>query len=824
MTATTDTARPPVASSDAPAVPAVADGVELLGPVSGSGYKDGTGLVRRADGQMVQLGPLMYALLEAADGHSGIPALARSMSERLGRRFGEAHVTRLIEKLAAQGLLAGSEHRAPPRRSPLLALRFKVLVTNPDITRRLTAPFAFLFRPWVMWPSLGAFVFVCWFVLVHKGVAPATAQAFHSPGLLLLVFGLGVLSAAIHEFGHAAACRYSGATPGGMGAALYLVWPAFYTDVTDAYRLDRRGRLRVDLAGLYFNALVAVVTMAVWLAVRTDALLLLVALQLLQMVRQLSPVIRADGYHILSDATGVPDLFAHLGPTLRRLVPGRREPSALKGWARVLVTAWVLVIVPVLASLLLGAVLLFPRLATSAWDSGRHLAVGIPAQLARGDAVGVAASVVELLALLLPVVGSVLIVQKFSRSMTAKALAWSQGRPARRGLVFAIGAGIVALLAWAWWPAGQYQPVRADERGTIGSFLLLLRHPAAAAHPQAAVDAVQLALGHYLALAMVPVGGATPQDPALLVLPGSGGHQPVAIVDGTGSATGAGAATGSGSATGTGTATNSGGSAQGLQVSEPHSTVVTSPSGGRTSIVSGGARSGPTGYRATAFPFALPAGPGPTGTQATAVNTRNHGVTYDVSYALVTVTGGAPVTESNSAYALARCRACTTVAVSFQVVLVVGQSNVIAPVNAAGALNYDCPACTTTAVADQMVLTLQSVPSAAVDRQLVNALQQLDALPLLGATGTPTAVLAQVDAVQQQVTQILQSSGLETPTTSSTTTTTTTVSSSSSGTSSSSATTEGTGASSSNTGPTTTTTSATTTTTSATTTTTTAAG
>ena len=163
------------------------------------------------------------------------------------------------------------------------------------------------------------------------------------------MFALGVVSAGFHELGHAAAARYGGATPGGMGMGLYLVWPAFYTDVTDAYRLPKRDRLRVDLAGLYFNAVVAVVTMAVWLVVRSDALLLLVALQVLQMVKQLSPVIRADGYHILSDATGVPDLYAHMGPTLRRLLPGRRrEPSALTGRARLLVTVWVLIVVPVL--------------------------------------------------------------------------------------------------------------------------------------------------------------------------------------------------------------------------------------------------------------------------------------------------------------------------------------------------------------------------------------------------------------------------------------------------------------------------------------------
>ena len=49
-----------------------------------------------------------------------------------------------------------------------------------------------------------------------------------------------------------------------MGTGLYLVWPAFYTDVTDSYRLGRGGRLRIDLGGLYFNAIVAVAMFGVW--------------------------------------------------------------------------------------------------------------------------------------------------------------------------------------------------------------------------------------------------------------------------------------------------------------------------------------------------------------------------------------------------------------------------------------------------------------------------------------------------------------------------------------------------------------------------------
>src|ERR1700733_13257612 len=192
----TATAEPPESTVQAATHPPLArgEGVELLGPVHGSGYRDGAALVRRADGQMVQLGPLMYTLLESADGERDRSAVADAMSERLGKRLDEDQVKQIAEKLAAQGLLAGFEQHAPPKRNPLLALRWKVLVTDPVLTRRLTAPFTFLFRPWLMWPILAAFIGVLWFVLFHKGVASATSQAFHSPSLLLLVFALAVAS------------------------------------------------------------------------------------------------------------------------------------------------------------------------------------------------------------------------------------------------------------------------------------------------------------------------------------------------------------------------------------------------------------------------------------------------------------------------------------------------------------------------------------------------------------------------------------------------------------------------------------------------------
>src|SRR3954454_1473259 len=521
------------AATPAPSALARAEGLDLLGEVSGSGYKEGAALVRRADGQMVQLGPLMYGLLEETDGERDVAALAAAMSARLGRRFDGEHVVRAGEKLAEKGLLAGFEDNAPPRSNPLLALRWKVLFTDPKVTRRITAPFQALFSPWILIPAVVGFLAVCWFVRIHKAVAPATAEAFHKPELMLLILGLAIASAAFHEIGHAAACRYGGGRPGGMGAGIYMVWPAFYTDVTDAYRLPRPARLRTDLGGIYFNAVLAVITLGIYLATGLDVLLLLIGLQMLEIVKNLSPVIRAGGYHVLSDATGVPDLYAHMGPTLRRLLPWkRREPSSLKGWARVLVTAWVLVIVPILLAMAFSAILLFPKIAASSWESGSHLALAIPDKTTSGGVFGVLASVIRLFALALPVVGVPLFASRLIRGTARKAWGWSDGRAPRQALVLAGAAGLIALLTWAWWPSGQYRPVRPTDNGTLVGAFRTVGAPTAVARPAGVAVAApaRLSPGRHLAIALIPRGGPTKEHPALYVVNGGDKHKTPTIL------------------------------------------------------------------------------------------------------------------------------------------------------------------------------------------------------------------------------------------------------------------------------------------------------
>ena len=464
----------PVSHAGGTDVLARADGVQMIGEMQGSGYRTPPALARRADGQVVQLTPLLYAVLDAVDGTRTEAEVAHVVSSQTGQDVTAENVRTLVDSnLRPAGLLAlsdGSQHEVK-KSQPLLGLTFKFAVTDPDKTRRVTAPFARLFNPLIVLTVLAGFAVMCWWVLFVKGLGSAAHEAFANPGLLMLVFLVTVLSAGFHEFGHAAAARRGGSTPGTMGAGIYLVWPAFYTDVTDSYRLGRGGRLRTDLGGLYFNAIVALVTMAVWWASGYDAWLLVVATQILQMIRQLTPLVRFDGYHVLADLTGVPDLFHRIKPTLLGVLPWRwkdPEAAALKPWARAVVTIWVALVVPLLLVTLWTMIIALPRIIGTAWAGLVKQQDLMAAALADNDLAEVLTRPLAMVALAFPVLAIIIILARLGWRIVRSSWQRTKGKPISRAGTALLGAALVAGLATMWWPQDdRYRPIMAYERGTL---------------------------------------------------------------------------------------------------------------------------------------------------------------------------------------------------------------------------------------------------------------------------------------------------------------------------------------------------------------------
>ncbi|HEX2054310.1 MAG TPA: hypothetical protein VHJ78_11375 [Actinomycetota bacterium] len=461
------------ASGSDPSVPRLAEGIELLGEYEGSGFKEGRYLVKRSDGQMIQLTKLVYLLVENIDGRRDLEEIAARVSEGYGRKVSADNVKTLIDKnLYRDGIVVGPDGKVPELKKPdpLLQLKLRFTLVPP----RAVNVIAGLLRP-LFWPPVILAVLVglvaldVWYFGIH-GVGQGIRSTLYSPLTMLLLYALLVVSIGWHEFGHATACKYSGATPGKIGFGIYIIWPAFFTDVTEVYSLGKAGKVRTDLGGVYFNAIFSLAIGGVYFLTGFEPILTLILLQHLLIVYNFIPFLRLDGYFVMADSTGVPDLFGRIKPALSSLIPNRETPrkvSELKPRVRTVVTIWVLLVIPVLIGMFTMMVMSAPRVLSTTWDSLFVQRRQIASAMSGGNLAQAAVSGVQALMLILPVGGmSVTAFNVGKRTVSGLKNVYSK-RPALGVALSMVAVAGLAFAGYILWPNGEYRPIQPGERWNV---------------------------------------------------------------------------------------------------------------------------------------------------------------------------------------------------------------------------------------------------------------------------------------------------------------------------------------------------------------------
>lgn len=106
----------------------------------------------------------------------------------------------------------------------------------------------------------------------------------------------------------ASACKYFGVRHGGIGFGLYLNFPVLYTDVTEVWKLDRKQRCVVNIAGVYFQCYWLIGLLIGYLLTGNDILRFLILTMNFGFLMTMNPFFKFDGYWIASDLLGVPNL------------------------------------------------------------------------------------------------------------------------------------------------------------------------------------------------------------------------------------------------------------------------------------------------------------------------------------------------------------------------------------------------------------------------------------------------------------------------------------------------------------------------------------
>ncbi|MEO0631081.1 MAG: PqqD family peptide modification chaperone, partial [Planctomycetota bacterium] len=119
----------------------------------------------------------------------------------------------------------------------------------------------------------------------------------------------------LHELGHASACKAMGGRCTEIGVMLIaMILPLPYCDASSSWRFPETWRrVLVALGGILIELALAAAATIVWAhsepgALRTVAFNIMVVSGITTFIFNLNPLLRYDGYYILSDITGSPNL------------------------------------------------------------------------------------------------------------------------------------------------------------------------------------------------------------------------------------------------------------------------------------------------------------------------------------------------------------------------------------------------------------------------------------------------------------------------------------------------------------------------------------
>jgi putative peptide zinc metalloprotease protein len=300
--------------------------------------------------------PEEYALLDMLDGKASLNELKEQFEARFPpRRITLDELARFVSTLHRSGLVIGDRPGQGPqlferRRqriwkqwmawlANIMSLRFRGI--DPDwMLEKLDPWFGWLFEPWAVAVAMSFVTSAVMLVLVNFDVfrskLPDFHQFFASGNWLYLGIALAVTKV-LHEFGHGLSCKHYGGECHEMGMMLLVFTPCLYCDVSDSWMLPSKWkRAAIGAAGMYVEVIIASIATYLWWNSHAGifnqlCLDVMFVSSVSTILFNANPLMRYDGYYILSDILEIPNLrqkaTSILGRAATRWCLGIKQPE-----------------------------------------------------------------------------------------------------------------------------------------------------------------------------------------------------------------------------------------------------------------------------------------------------------------------------------------------------------------------------------------------------------------------------------------------------------------------------------------------------------------
>jgi len=268
-------------------------------------------------------------------GTNSLEAIRGQVEAQFGAALSLADLEQFVQKLRRLGLLeeAGIKSdavSAPRRRIRGNPFYLRLKAFDPDrLFVGLVGKIRWLFTPGFVCFSAATIVFALGLTIANSTDLALDLPRLYSVQSLALAWGIAMLVIIAHEFAHGLTCKYFGGSVREIGFLLIFFQPAFYCNVSDAWLFPKKSqRLWVTFAGAYFEIFLWAIATLIWRVTDQQTLinyvaLVVVATSAVKTIFNLNPLIKLDGYYLLSDFLEIPNLrqraFGFLGSRVRKL-------------------------------------------------------------------------------------------------------------------------------------------------------------------------------------------------------------------------------------------------------------------------------------------------------------------------------------------------------------------------------------------------------------------------------------------------------------------------------------------------------------------------
>jgi putative peptide zinc metalloprotease protein len=287
-----------------------------------------------ATNQFFRLGPVAYEYVQLLDGRRSVEDVWQISLTRHGDEAPtQGEVIQLVSQLYNSNLLTvdatpdieqllgrGRERLKKSVQQQAIGLMyFKIKILNPDRILSWIEP--------ILRPLLNRWGLIAWAALVisaivslipHAEALRTGVESTFAPSNWGWIAAVFVVTKLIHETGHGVICKRFGGQVPEFGFMLLVMMPAPFVDASASWAFDNKWRrVAVAAGGMIFELTVAAIAAFVWIATKSGGSPLLHQLAYNAMftagistvIFNANPLMRFDGYYILSDILEIPNLM-----------------------------------------------------------------------------------------------------------------------------------------------------------------------------------------------------------------------------------------------------------------------------------------------------------------------------------------------------------------------------------------------------------------------------------------------------------------------------------------------------------------------------------